>query len=342
MEAFLPINIGRDDMAESEPKKLALIRIWQILQKHSDRDHLLTQDKIREYLEDEYSIALERKAVSRNLNLLREAEIDIKSGTGGIYLDERLLEESEIRMLIDGILLSRHIAPHQSKDMIEKLCQIPSENFESRIRSIRSVDAWNKTDNQQTFLNIDLIDEAIAKKIKIQYDYYKHGIDRQLHKSSTHTVTPYEMLLHNQRYYLMAFSDRWEHMIFHRLDHIQNIKLLKEQEGRKLEDIPGYEDGIDYKALSTKLPYMYTDKPEQITFVADAVIMDQIIDWFGKDIVCNKMKGDEDKVQVSIVASPMAMEHWAMQYVNHVEIKTPVALRDRIKEILADAVEKYE
>lgn len=32
------------------------------------------------------------------------------------------------------------------------------------------------------------------------------------------------------------------------------------------------------------MPYMYTDRPENIDFIADAGIVDQIIDWFGSDI----------------------------------------------------------
>ena len=33
-------------MESFEPKKLALIRIWQILEEHSDQDHPLTQEDI--------------------------------------------------------------------------------------------------------------------------------------------------------------------------------------------------------------------------------------------------------------------------------------------------------
>ena len=52
-------------MDSFEPKKLALLRIWQILQKHSDYDHPLTQDDIALHLENDYGIVIERKAISR-------------------------------------------------------------------------------------------------------------------------------------------------------------------------------------------------------------------------------------------------------------------------------------
>ncbi|MBQ5890385.1 MAG: WYL domain-containing protein, partial [Clostridia bacterium] len=43
----------------------------------------------------------------------------------------------------------------------------------------------------------------------------------------------------------------------------------------------------------------------------------------------------------SLKASINAMEHWAMQYINHVEVTKPTELRNRIKETLKKAEEKY-
>ena len=54
-------------MNSFEPKKLALIRIYQILQRYSDEKHPMTQEKIAEFLEREYGIEIERKAIGRNL-----------------------------------------------------------------------------------------------------------------------------------------------------------------------------------------------------------------------------------------------------------------------------------
>ena len=52
-------------MAAFEPKKLALIRIWQILLKHSDYDHRLTHEDIIKHLYNDYGIEMERKAISK-------------------------------------------------------------------------------------------------------------------------------------------------------------------------------------------------------------------------------------------------------------------------------------
>ena len=69
-------------------------------------------------------------------------------------------------------------------------------------------------------------------------------------------------------------------------------------------------------------------------------VIDQIVDWFGTDIRMTEL--NEKQVEVSVKASPNAMEHWAMQYINYVEITKPVELRERIKKNLASATERYE
>ena len=126
-----------------------------------------------------------------------------------------------------------------------------------------------------------------------EYDYNKYGLDKQLHKSSFQRATPYQLILHNQRYYLMAYSGYWGNMVFHRLDKISNMSVY-DQPAKKLREIDGYKSGIDYKKISSAMPYMYTDEPKNIEFIAHRGIVDQIIDWFGKDIRVEEMMNERD------------------------------------------------
>jgi len=150
-------------MESFEPKKLALIRIWQILKDYSDYDHPLTQEDIAAKLEQEYGIVIERKAISRNISLLKEAGIDIASRRAGSYLEGRDFEDAELRMLIDGVLSSRYITAKHSKDIIERLCGLSNQYFRPNVKHIHSVNDWYKTDNQALFYNIELIDTAKVK-----------------------------------------------------------------------------------------------------------------------------------------------------------------------------------
>ena len=323
-----------------EPKKLALLRILQILQKYSDYDHPLTQDDIIAHLEKDYGIVVERKAISRNLSLLKEAGYEIESRRAGSYLAMREFEDSELKLLIDGVLCSKHINPRQSSDLIEKLCKLSNKYFRSHVKNVHTVTDWNKTDNPALFYNVEMVDMAIEEGKQLQYDYNKYGLDKQLRKSSFQRVTPYQLILHNQRYYLMGYSTYWKNMVFHRLDRLTNVRLY-DKPAQPLREIPGFESGVDYKKLSSTMPYMYTDDPVRIEFITTSANVDQVIDWFGKDIAVRKTE-DENKVIVSLWASPTAMEFWALQYVSQVEVIAPAQLREKIKESLQGGLEKYK
>ena len=306
-----------------EAKKLLIIRILQILEYYSDVNHPLTQEEIIKKLYDNYGI--ERKAIGRNIALLQdmfERESMNKTATAiviesdkrkGTFLDKRLFEDSELRLLIDGVLSSKHISENYSKDLIEKLSMLSNKYFKSNVKHVYSVKDWDKTENRALFYNIGIVDEAIERSRQITFDYNKYGADKKLHKTSSHTASPYQLILHNQHYYLVFFSEKWKKICHFRLDN---------------------------KKYATALPYMFTDETERITFICDECVIDQLIDWFGKNIQVTL--GGDKRYEVTVYASPDAMTYWAMQYLNYVEIKTPLSLRERIKNNLQKAEEKYK
>ena len=335
----------------TEAKKLLIVRIMQILEYYSDVNHPLTQEDIIRKLYDDYGIEAERKAIGRNIALLQEMferesinktataiviESDKRKGT---FLDKRLFEDSELRLLIDGVLASKHISEKYSKDLIEKLSMLSNKYFKTNIKHVYSVKDWDKTENKALFYNIGIIDEAIEKSLQIAFNYNKYGADKKLHKTSSHAASPYQLILHNQHYYLVLLSEKWRKICHFRLDKITDIKITSKPV-TPLRSLPGYENGLDYKKYSTALPYMFTDRTERITFICDEDIIDQVVDWFGKGIEISRT--GSGKYEVCVSASPNAMEYWAMQYLNYVEVKKPLELREKIKSNLQKAEEKYK
>lgn len=322
-----------------EPKKLALLRVLQILWEDSDIDHPLHQGWIVELLESKYGITVERKAIGRNLSLLREAGFEIENSGGGFYLNSRLFEDSELQLLIDSVLASRHISVPHSKELIEKICLLSNHYFPRHVGNIHSVEEWSKTENKTLFYHIELIDEAIETGKMVEYDYNKYGIDRKLHKSSFQRISPYQLILHNQRYYLMGYSKYWGHMVYHRMDRITNM-VISDRAAVPIRAVEGFADGIPYEDFSTAMPYLFSDQPQMVEFIAEDYITDQIIDWFGKEI--RIQPEGEGKIKVTLRVSQKAMEFWAMQYAKYVTITAPQTLADQILNNLVEAAERYK
>ena len=326
-------------MADLEPKRLALLRILEILQKYSDEKHPLKQDEILRYLERDYGIVLERKAVGRIVAVLKDAGYEIESTASGCYLSERAFLDSEIHLLIDGILASKHVNPRHSKELIDKLAALASPSFRKNVKHVYTVNDWDKTEDPALFYTIEIIDEAIERKKQIEYDYVKYGADKKTHVTSRQRGTPYLLILHNQRYYLMSLNEKFKTVFYDRVDHIRNVRMTDEP-ATSVRTVPGYENGIDYKRFSTALPYMFSDQPEHVEFFAANWVIDQVIDWFGKEISITAV--DETRCRVSVRSSPSAMKYWALQYAGAVEITSPANLREEIGKTLSEAAEKYK
>lgn len=321
-----------------EAKKTLIMRIYQILDEYSDEEHPLTQQEIIRLLNINYGAECERKAVGRNLSYLKEMGFDIESDPRGSYLASRQLEKSELRLLIDSVLCSRHINTVHSEQLINKLIKLGGHNFKSHVKYVYSVKDWEKSPNKDFFLNIEIVDEAIELGKKITFDYNRMGLDGALHSTGRHIASPYQMLLHNQRYYLMLRDDKYGKISYDRLDKITDMRIC-DDDAVPLRENEGFERGINYKELATAMPYMYSDKPQYITINCANFMMDELCDWFGGSFSAKKL--DDERFTATVKASPRAMLYWALQYNTHAEVVAPQSLRDEIISVLQSTLKAY-
>lgn len=172
-------------------KKIIILYILNILRKYTDVNHTMTQQDIADKLMSDYEIQVNRATIKRNISDLIDADYDIgykeitrshtDKSTGAteentIYTDlyyEHEFSESELHMLIDGLLFSRSVPYKPRKELIEKLGDLSSSHFSQRMRHVHSMNA-DSPQNKDLFLNIEVLDEAIAegKQVEITYGYY--------------------------------------------------------------------------------------------------------------------------------------------------------------------------
>ena len=154
------------------------------------------------------------------------------------------------------------------------------------------------------------------------------------------TISPYQMIIHNQKYYIICKTDRYDDISFLRIDRITKISHPRNAKYTPIESIKGYEYGIDYQVLTSARPYMYSDQPQHIKVKCSAKMVDEIIDWFGMDVAFQKKENSNDFIAM-INSSPKAFVYWAIQFGNQVEVLSPQSVREEIKENLKTTAKKY-
>ncbi|MDE6557634.1 MAG: WYL domain-containing protein, partial [Clostridia bacterium] len=330
-------------MESYEPKKLLILRILEILTEYSDCDHKLRQGEIISLLKVLYGIECERKAVARNIEFLQQAGYDIVSDNSGSYLAEKKFEIGELRLLIDSVLSDRNVCKAHTKELIDKLTREGGKYFKSYAKHVVNLDDWQKNENRDYFYNIELLCEAIEKKVKVEFLTNSYGADKQLHsrREDKSVVNPYQLFLKNGHYYLACNYDKYDNLIYCRIDRISGISLTQ-LPAKPLSDIKGYENGINLGRLNNTLPYLFEDEPTRIEFTSANYVgnmIDNVIDWFGKDIQITELA--DGNIKFSLTASPRAMRFWLLQFGKYVKVLSPLSLVDQIKDDINEMQKLY-
>ena len=341
-------------MYTKQPKKMLIMNILDILKKYTDENHRLSQKEIMDILEQEYDMKAERKAIKRNLlNLLDfgydiEYSESIRKNKNGeeetLYTDwylERKFSDAELRLLIDGLLFSKHIPYSQCKELIGKLEGLSNRYFKSRVKHIQTL-----PDNKQLFYTIEILDKAITKGRQVSFHYNEYGTDKQIHprrrsdgEVREYVINPYQMAAVNGRYYLICNYDKYDNVSNYRLDRITDIKLLNTPV-KPMDQVKGLENGLNLPKHMAEHVYMFTGESVPVTFRAKKYLVSEIIDWFGKDI--RFQDETEEEVTVRVMVNLEAMRKWALQYAVHVKVLSPQKLVDMVKEDIKKVMEWYD
>ena len=85
---------------------------------------------------------------------------------------------------------------------------------------------------------------------------------------------------------------------------------------------------------------MFPGKSERVVFRAKKYLLNDLIDWFGKDIQFSDET--EDEITASVSVNLESMRLWTMQYTLHVQILQPESLTKQIKSDLSQSISMYE
>ena len=349
-------------MYKSEPKKMTILYILDILRKYTDSEHTLTQKEILDILDREYLMKADRRAIRGNILSLIDAGYQVEykeirrtnknTQTGEaedntIFTDYYLardFDDSELRLLIDSLLFSKHIPYSQCKDLIGKLEGLSSKYFHAKVKHIRTMPV-NAANNKRLFYVIERLDEAINENKQVRFTYGYYGTDKKLHPKTNddgtiyeYIVNPYQMAAANGRYYLIGNLDKYDNISHYRLDRIIDIDVTgcPQKPRKKVKEV---ENGFDLPKHMAEHIYMFHGPSANVTFRLYKYLLNDVLDFFGNEITFFDEK--EDTVCARVRVNISAMKKWAVQYALHAEILTPASLRDAVKSDLKKAIEKY-
>lgn len=335
-------------MAEKEryPVVLTALSILNILKEESDFDHPITKKYLADRLGCDWKkIAKTLKLMSTDMytQLLTGADFSYGEIRGkGIYYEkgDADFDLYEIRMLIDSVLASKVISAKETKSLTEKLSLLLNQHERKHVRHIHTYKDFSKTDHEDMFGNIEILDEAIENYHQVSFDYNEYTIDKKLAKIASYRISPYQLVFTNGQYIVLAKTDADEEIHSFRIDRMSNIVPIAAH-----SDCPNLIDHPDAAAAAyiEGHPYMCIGKTERIEMKLKESAIGRAIDAFGKNISVSYTDADlaDDEVLVRFKANTEDVFRWALQNADVSEIVSPQSVRGRLADISRQMRRRY-
>lgn len=340
-------------MANNTPNRKHIVCILEILKKHSDSYHTLTQQQIVRLMQSEFDMTVDRKTVKRNIEKLIELEFpiyqhkaeNVKDNVQSNWYYSHEFEYGELSLLIDSVLFADGLSQRHRSELIQKIEALTSKHFQSVTTKI-DMNIYDRPVNGAILYTIENIRQAIANSRQLSFQYCDTGIDCELYPKENadgnprrYTVSPYQIIAKNGHQYLICNLDQYDDLTHFRIDRITDSSVT-DKSARKIRKLRGFENGLQLSEYVKAHPNLWSGERRHITFRCNQNMMNDIVDSFGTDLQIEQKP--DDMILVHVYASENDMRLWAVQFSDAVEVLTPQSLREQIAETLRSALNKYE
>lgn len=348
--------------------------VLQYLLRSTDENHVATAMDIVAYLE-ECAISAERRSIYRDIEEINRVALmldedctideaaemlehdetdDLKlvvydKRQKGFYVRQRKFDLNDIRLLAECVYSAKFISQGQADRLAEVVCEFVSEHQAEKIRHNAFLTDRVKTNNRQVLSNIAAINEAMSRKIdgrphtpeKISFQYLKYSItdmSKQVERrhGAKYIVSPFQLLINDGNYYLLAFDDRSKAMRTYRVDRMKNVSLSGEPRA-------GEEafQKIDLKTYTQRVFSMYggEEKLVQIRFINP--LLDAVVDRFGtKDVQYSRVDDSHFCVSAKVEISDQFFG-WLLGFGKKAKILAPSDVAEKLCNYIENISEMY-
>lgn len=328
-----------DNKVKNANQRLKILYLYKILLERSDEEHSITMPEIISQLKL-YGITAGRKALYEDIEALKTFGMDIVSERGhgaGYYVVNREFELPELKLLADAVSSSRFLTEKKSAELLKKLQQLTSVYEAKQIQRQVFVADRVKAFNERIYINVDTIHRAIAERKKIAFDYFDYDLKKQKkYRDGIRTCSPYAFAWDDERYYLVAYYEKYDSISNFRVDRMENVVVLDEPALK-------YPDNFKLSQYLNSTFSMFSGESEEVKLRFDKSLINPVIDRFGKNIIIAPDGENRFTVCVQIKTEhPEPFFGWLLQFGTKVQIVEPCELKEKFKELLQAVLNQIE
>ena len=324
---------------EPDDQRLRVLYLYQILLRHTDPEHPLSTNQIREIMEKEHGIYMHRTTVPIDVSLLQAAGVPIQARRSRVmlyHMEETKFELAELKILIDAVESSKFITEKKSRTLVEKLTALTSEMNAQKLKRNLETAGRVKSGNEKGYYIVDAINEAINTGKQISLFYTDFDAKKQVvlrNEGKPYTVSPFTLIWNGDYYYLVGWYHEKERVSIFRVDRIlTQPEILEENSLSMPED-------FDISRYTSEVFRMYDmEKIRTVTLCCENEVMKGLIDKFGMDIPVKSKNKTHFITKVNVCTSP-TFYAWVFQWCGAVKITAPKSVVTDYQEMLRKALD---
>ena len=313
--------------------KLKILYLLKILLDETDEFHGITVKEVEDKLR-QYGIETERKSIYRDVAVLVDYGIDIATERvdKSFYYKviSRDFELAELKLLVDAVQSSRFITEKKSKELIDKIVASASKYERSELNRHVFVNGKIKTENKTILVNVDHIHTAISDNRKINFKYFNWNVDKKMvlrHDGEIYSVSPWEMILDNENYYLVGFDDKDKKIKHYRVDKMLDVAVSKDTRAGETEF-----KKVNVSEYGSRVFGMFGGREESVHILCKNHMASIMIDQFGKDVMIIPKDSEKFELVTKVDISSQFIS-WILSFKGDVKVTSPQSVIDEIKEM---------
>lgn len=328
-----------DTEKRSDHKSLfKFLHLYKILWEMTDGVHGLKMPEIQNELQKR-GYSANRKVIYEYFDVLREFGVKIDAEEKNRYkhcILERTFNIMDLRLLADAVASSRFLTKEGAEELMEKLKTLCSKYDAETIGGYVYI-ANREISEKHRIYNLPLIHNAISNKLKIEFTYVDYDINKERKpREGTRVCSPFALTINEEKYYLIAgYMDRKDPTHF-RVDRMDKIKILENEPA----DAPP--SNFDLSKYMSSTFSMFGGEEEDVTLRFDTLLINAVIDRFGKSITLYPDGDSHFTIRVPIrTSNPAPFFSWLFQFGDKARILAPQTLREKYVEMLNRSAELY-
>lgn len=324
-------------MATSGTLKMKMLALWEILRQESDAARPLSTNDLCRKLR-ERGISCERKSIATDIELLRAHGFEVKSEKIGrervYYMVDRTFDAAELKIIIDALQAASFVTEKQTAELTEKIAALGGSHRANILKGSLVHFNTRKHTNESTLYSVNELEEALLRKCQASFYYFdlNENHERVYRKEQKlYVVDPAALIFHEDNYYLMCYSTKYQRPTVYRVDRMENVNVVEHPvslEARLSEE--------QIAAFVEQTFKMFSGDPAEVTlrFADDKI--GTVYDKFGEDTEIRRIDEDTCEARVAVQISP-TFWGWLFQFNGEMQIIDPPELIDTYRSMLDGA-----